>query len=233
MACRMSTDADIMPVVGSLGGYLTTIYGDPQGNTLQAANAVSALGALAGVFAQIQARVMLANGDLPQTQLSLLEVGTQAGEIFYFGDAINACLIEGARNRPSFWNLAAAAARDPAVDQKIDVAEILERTARLVGDPGFGVPRMDKKYMPTENPIAAVRAHSLNILNRFRGFNLDGANTMRVFGTAAQGMSALAAGEYPKPKLKTPLPRLEIVRLYMEAAIPMSRIDLRPLGVGR
>src|SRR5262249_61152057 len=116
----MTRDAITQQANADIGGYIMMKYGGVEGDTLQSANAVSALGALAGVFAQAQARSMLASGALPQTQSSLVEAVTNDGARYYFGDAINACLLEGSRERPSFWNLAAAAAQDPAIGGNVD-----------------------------------------------------------------------------------------------------------------
>ena len=62
---------------------------------------------------------MLRFGVIPQTETTLVEISTKAGDHYYFGDAINACLLEGSEKSPSFWNLSAGAAKDPKIADKI------------------------------------------------------------------------------------------------------------------
>jgi hypothetical protein len=227
----MDIDPKAQQANADIGGYLLMKYGGLDGSSLRAANAVSALGALAGVFAQAQARAMLAAKSLPDAQASLVEVATKDGEVFYFGDAINACLFEGARERPSFWNIAAGVARDPDIGAKVDIAEIAKHTAEALGGPDFGKPRIEARYPLTEMPIDAVKAHALVFLDRFRQTGIDPAQLMIAFGLAAQGIAAFAAGDVAGGAVDVAMTREDIVRLYMESAIPMSKLDLRKLGM--
>src|SRR5262249_32545818 len=114
---------------------------------------------------------------------------------------------------------------------KINPAEIAAHTAHAVGSAGFGVPRIDAKYGLSEMPISAVRAHVLVLLDRFRQIQLPWANLMLAFGAVAQGLAPIAAGEHTNVQVNTAMPRLDIARLYMEAAVPMSKLDLRKLGM--
>lgn len=214
-----------------IGGYILMKYGGAEGETLRAVDAVSALGALAGVFAQAQARAMLASRAMENTESSLVEVRTGDGAAYYFGDAINACLFEGTPERLAFWNLAAGAARDPEVGAKIDLADIAKHTASTLGGPDFGKPRLETKYRLNEMPIDAVRAHSVILLKRFKQIGIDPSQLMIAFGLAAQGIAGFAAGEIAGAAVDAPMPRLDIVRLYIEAAVPMSKLDLRALGM--
>lgn len=109
----MSTEEIVKAATSETGGYILAAYRDKATGVLNAANGVNALGALAGIFAQIQARAMLRLGVIQQTETTLVEVSTKSGAVYYFGDAINACLLEGSKDSPSFWMLSAAAAQDP------------------------------------------------------------------------------------------------------------------------
>jgi len=226
----MQLDAISQQATSDIGGYLLTHYRDANG-TLSAANGVSALGALAGIFAQIQARVMMRVGEIPQVDGALLEVSTNAGELYYFGDAINRCVIEGTREKPSFWNVAAVAAKDQQIAEKIDLADIARRAARDVGSPNFGRPQIDARYRLTEAPRDAVRVHGPVVLQRFLQIQLDPLNLAVVFGSVAQTFAAFAAGEIKDVRVDVQMKRLDIVRLYMEAAIPMSKLDLRAINM--
>lgn len=225
----MNIDPKTQAANADIGGYVLTQY--EQGGVLRAADAVSALGALAGVFAQAQARAMLASGAIVQTGSSLVEATTTDGGRFYFGDAINACLFEGTREQPSFWNIAAGAAKDPSIGEQIDIADIARHTAAVLGSAAFGKPRLDDRYRLNELPIDAVKRHANILLARFKQTHVDPAQLMIAFGLAGQGLAAFAAGEIDGATADTPMQRVDIVRLYMEAAIPMSKLDLRALGM--
>lgn len=226
----MQADAISEQAIAHLGGYILMQYRDARG-TLRAPNAVSALGALAGIFAQVQARALLMTGVIPQTDSTLLEVKTKDGQRFFFGDAINACVMEGNDDYLSFWNLAASAAKDPQVAQKIDVLEMARRTAKAAGGPLYGEPRVDAAIRPSERPIDAVRRHGPILKQHFLDIELDPAKLMLVFGATAQHFAAFAAGEFEDTRVDVPMKRLDIVRLYMEAAVPMSKLDTSTVGM--
>lgn len=227
----MTTDPKVQAATTEVGGFILGTYRDKKTGALRAADGVSALGALAGIFAQVQARAMLQSGAIRQTESTLAEVTTNSGAHYYFGDAINACLLEGTRAQPSFWNLAAGAARDPKIGDKIDVTEIARYAAKEVGGEKFGIPRIDKRYKLSEAPIDAVRAHGPWLLVRFLEFDLDPANLMWVWGSVAQSFAQFAAGEIQEVQCDLAMKRPDIVRLYMETAIPASKLDLRDVGM--
>jgi hypothetical protein len=227
----MKIDETFNKATAEVGGYILGKYRDPKTGVLHAANGVSALGALAGVFAQVQARAMLRSGAIPQTDTTFAEITTTSGAHYYFGDAINACLMEGTREQPSFWNLAGGAAKDAKIAEKVDVVEIARHAAKEVGGSKFGQPRIDKRYNVTELPIAAVKEHGPWLLVRFLEINLDPPKLMPVFGSVAQSFAQFAAGEIKEVRADVPMKRADIVRLYMESAIPMSKLDLRAVGM--
>lgn len=227
----MSTEEIVKACTAEVGGYILATYRDKTTGVLNAANGVSALGALAGIFAQVQARAMLRFGVIPQTEMTLVEISTKSGEHYYFGDAINACLLEGNEKSSSFWNLSAAAARDPKIGDKIKPQEIARRAAKEVGGPDFGRPRIESRYRVSELPADAVRAHGPWLLARFLELNLDPLMLMYVFGSVAQSFAAFAAGEIAEVRADTPMQRADIVKLYMESAIPSSKLDLRAVDM--
>lgn len=227
----MGTEEIVKACTAETGGYILASYRNKQTGVLSAPDGVSALGALAGIFAQVQARAMLRLGVVPQTETTLVEVSTKSGERYYFGDAINACLLEGKENSPSFWNLAAGVARDPKIGDKIDLLEIARRAAKDVGGKDFGKPHIDSRYRITELPFDAVRLHGPWLLARFLELNLDPLLLTYVFGSVAQSFAQFAAGEIKEVRVDLAMKRTDIVRLYMESAIPMSKLDLRAVGM--
>ena len=83
----------------------------------------------------------------------------------------------------------------------------------------------------TELPADAVRAHGPWLLARYLELNLDPLLLMYVFGSVAQSFAAFPAGEIAEVKADTPMKRPDIVRLYMEASIPSSKLDLQAVGM--
>lgn len=227
----MQMDPISQAAIAHLGGYILTAYRDKKG-VLQTANAVSALGGWAGIFAHIQARALIISRVIPQTENTMLEMKMKDGGSYFFGDAINACLLEGGGDTfVAFWNLAAGAARDPHIADKLDVLDIARHTSKSVGTKAFGVPRIDKRYKLTEQPIQAVRTHGPVLLRHFLELKLDPRYLMLVFGATAQHFAVFAAEEARDVRVNVAMPRLEIVRLYMESAVPMSKVDPRTVGM--
>ena len=54
---------------------------------------------------------------------------------------------------------------------------------------------------------------------------------MLVFGLVAQRLTLVASGQQPGFRALPPMPPVEIARLYLESAIPMSKLDLAALGI--
>lgn len=226
----MTTSELIQKATGDIGGFTLTAYRDKRG-VLHAANAVSALGAWAGAFAQAQARAMLLTGALPKKETSLLQVTTKSGETFYYGDAINACLMEGDSKSPSFWQFVGPIAGDAKAASKIDVPEIARRAASDLGTSKFGKPRIDGRYKLSEQPADALRAHGGVLGRRLQEIGVPPTVLMVVFGAVAQSFAKFAAGEVKDLPVNVPMKREDIVRLYMESAIPMAKMDMKALGV--
>jgi len=217
------------PADNYLGTYMLYRYGNG-GKRLRAANAMSALGALAGAFAQIQARAMLTAGTLPASRRLLVEVQTTDGQTFYYGDAINACVLEGDEKHPSLWNYIAAAAKDPRIADKVNLGEMAEHVARTVGTPEFGKPRFGAAFNLTETPLEAVQTHGAQLRSKFRELEVPDTEFVSLFGRVGQALAGFAAGEQGiEPDVK--LPREAGIRLFMEAAVPMSKLQLSRVGL--
>lgn len=226
----MTVQDIIQQAAREVGGFALTIYRDERG-TLHAANAVNAIGTWAGALAQAQARALLLSGDLQNTESSFLEVKTEEGRRYFFGDAINACLLEGDAQRPSFWKMVAPVAQDPDIMEKIDVLEIARRSAKTVGTPDFGQVRTEARYKLTEQPIDALMRHAPVLVRRLAELEVPSTRVMTVLGSAAQSFAAFAAGEIKDVPVNVAMKRQDIVRLYMEAAVPTSKVDMKALGV--
>ena len=125
-----------------IGSYFLTLYGGMKGKLL-ARNAVSAAWRGGGRVRALQARALLCLGRAAKHRALAGGGARRLGKAYYFGDAINACVLEGSEAAPAFWNYVAPIAGDREVAALIDVAEIARHTANTVGGEGFGVPRAE------------------------------------------------------------------------------------------
>lgn len=225
----MTTKDIIQQASREIGGFALTAYRDKKG-VLHAANAVSAIGAWAGALAQAQARALLVTGALPRTDTALLEVKVKSGERYFFGDSINACLLDGDAKSPSFWQMAAPIA-GPGNAANIDVLEIAKHTAGEIGNKTFGKPRVDARYKLSEQPIDALRLHGPVLANRLVEMQLPTTHLMPTFGLVAQSFAQFAAGQVKDAPVNVAMAPVDIVRLYMESAVPMSKLDLATVGM--
>lgn len=170
------------------------------------------LGALGGFACQIAAR----HGGAAGATLAMAE--TTEGRRFFFGDAINAPLLE---DRFSLWSLAAGKAEALGATPP-DPIEIVRHVAASIGTPGFGLPRIPEGHGPAALPADYVRAlwrASASLV----ASRCDAPRDWPVaFGLAVQ-QAMEAAGEVLAPGLA--------LSIVMECAVPMSKLDPAELGL--
>jgi hypothetical protein len=212
-----------------IGGYFLMKYAGPDG-VLRSADLISALGGVSGFFAQLRARDLLKTPAWQARKGALVDAGTQDGAHYVFGDAINVGLYGSSTDGLGLWNYIAPAAGDPKIESKIDLMEIAAHTAATVGDAAFGVPRVPAAYRPSEAPLAALKRDAPILLAEMQRLKVPAEQFVTVFGGAAQKLVPFAAGERDF-KVDAKLPPFEAVRLFMEAAVPMSKIDPASIGV--
>jgi hypothetical protein len=212
-----------------IGGYFLMKYAKPD-STLKSADLVSALGATAGFFAQLRARELLKTPAWQAHQGAWADVETRDGAHYFFGDAINVGLYGSSTDGPGLWNYIAPAAGDPDIERKIDLREIAAHTAATVGDATFGVPRTPPAYAPSEPPLTALKRDAPVLLAEMQRLKAPANQYVTLFGGAAQKLVPFVAGQRSF-KVDTKLPPFEAVRLFMETAVPMSKIDPAAIGV--
>ena len=226
--------------IARVGGYFLTQYGGPDG-PLASTNLISAMGSVSGLFAQLKARALLQSGVWKQDDNSFTRATTADGQTFFFGDAPNVALYGAVSQRLEdhyghgpeglgLWNYVAAAARDPKIGSEVDIGEIAQHTAESLGSSAFGVPRAPAGFQPSEPPLTALGRHARPLWDEFKRLEVSPDDYTRVFGLATQNMIPWTAGERgvaASPKM----PAAIAVRLFMEAAIPMAKVDPHIVGV--
>ena len=175
---------------------------------------LTVVGALAGYAAQ-QAlwEGMVKPGKLAITQ-AFTVVETNSGATYFFGDALDALLASMEPKHLSIWKIVAGGALVSGGDHLPDIGNLLRHCAATVGTSAFGLPRVPDEHLPSILPRAA--------LERF----WPGA---RLFLALAEPLHwpihmAHAAQKLTQAMKGSIAPDLA-VRIIMEAAVPMSRVD--------
>lgn len=175
------------------------------------------LGSLAGFACQISVRMGYQLDPATMQSDPLIRMGGVDGKHYFFGDAINRPLAESSH---SIWSLAAATAQDLGCSDLPDVNEIFKHVTTSAGTDQFGLPRIDKPNTPGETPISYVSKlwpHIYPIAARFCDKPVE---LPILFGLATQQAMI---------QCKTVLDARLALRIVMESAIPMSKID--PAGI--
>lgn len=218
---------DLNHISNEVGGYLLEAYSE--GETMLAVECLSAAGGVLGFLCQMQARARLKAGDYTDVKDALVEVQTKDGQTFYFGQAINDALL-GEISGLGLWSYAAGAADDPEIEGKIDLNGLFGYAAGTVGEQWFGQPRVPEGLTLEEMPIEAVRRHARIVHDRMLFHGVEPKALTQVYGTAAHQLIRGAAGEIPW-NAQPVVPKLAGLKLFMESAVPMSKLDPRAFGV--
>ena len=175
-----------------------------------------ALGALAGYACQANLREQaIARGMNPNAPFQVAK--TKDGKSYYFGDPLNSALAEG---KLSVWSLAAGAAQHNGAKTLPDINEMFQRTASNIGSEKFGVPNLIDGHAAGELPAAYLRSLWPALLPLVKKLAGDPMLWPVVYGFAIQEAMDMA---------KSALPPHIALALTMEAAIPMSKVELSSL----
>jgi hypothetical protein len=203
IAERLPTD----PLIGAkLGGKeINTERG------VHAESLLTALGALAGYACQASVRAAAVASGLPETA-GLITVEAN-GQKFFFGDVLNKPLAESAH---SVWAFAAGAAQEAGCASLLDFKEIFAHVAKSVGGDDFGKPRVTG-HAAQDTPLNFVRALWPALLPLVKKYCPDPERWPALYAVAVYDAIMAARGT---------LDPCLALRIVMESAIPMSKIDL-------
>lgn len=175
---------------------------------------LTALGAIAGFACQMGVR---AESETKGVAPPFTVVTTSDGRNLYYGDALNAPLAEG---RYSIWSLCAGAAQHLGA-QLPDVREIFQHATASAGTPAFGTPRFPGEGRAGDLPINYVRAIWPSVRTILAELCFGPSEWPIAAGLAAQEAILMA---------KATIDPGAAVKIVMESAIPMSKIDPREVG---
>lgn len=175
-----------------------------------------AIGALAGYACQANLRTQALSQGLPETAAFQI-VETTDGKKYFFGDPLNNAL---AGAQYSVWGLAAGAAQHAGANEFPDINEMFGHTASALGGPKFGIPRVPEMHAAGDTPTNYLKALWPALFPTVELCCPNPVDWPILFGLAAQEAIAMA-----NPTIAPDL----ALRIFMESAIPMSKVDLANL----
>lgn len=205
------------PLIGAkLGGkeiFQRLLRGMEDGRGVHVESLLCALGSLAGYSCQANLRAQAVAKGMDETA-ALLTIGGANGKKYFFGDPLNQALAE---SKYSIWSLAAGAAQHNGCTKLPDINGIFAHVTDTVGTDSFGVPRFQEGHNAGDLPINYLKALWPALFPAVKMFCKEPLEWPFLFGVAIQ--EALDAGK----QAVSPDVALQII---MEAAIPMSKVDL-------
>ena len=172
-----------------------------------------ALGALAGYACQANLRAQSLEMGLPEIA-AFTVIDSEDGKKYFFGDPLNQVLAE---SQYSVWGLAAGAAQHNGCHSLPDISEIFGHVSKTVGSIEFGIPRISDGHQPGDTPINYIKVLWPNLLPTIKQFCQKPSEWPILLGLAVQEIMDMSKG------IIAPDLALKIV---MESAIPMSKVDL-------
>ncbi|MES2319377.1 MAG: hypothetical protein V4631_18005 [Pseudomonadota bacterium] len=206
----------IDPLVGAkMGGkeiFARLLRGLQNERGVHVETLLCAAGALAGYACQAGLRSAAgAQGYSEKDVFTIVEAG---GKKFYFGDHLNKPLCE---SQYSVWSLAAGAAQSNGCKELPDLHEIFKHVAASVGEPTFGIPRIPEGHQPGEKPVFFVKLMWPIFEPIVKEFCPDPFEWPIMFGSAIAQVL-----DFSKTVIAPDL----ALRIVMESAVPMSKVDL-------
>lgn len=189
---------------------------------VQQESVLCALGALAGYAAQQAIREAVVKPGKLTLDQAFVVIETRSGEVYFFGELLNAIIVAKDGGKPgvretghaSIWKIVSDAGYEAGAINLPDVTDVIKHCAATVGGAEFGIPRVPDAHMPIVLPRDAV--------SRFWP-----AARRKLAGTEPMSWPlhlAMAAHKLIVDLKHTVRPDIA-VRLVMEAAVPMSKID--------
>ena len=198
-------------------------------------------GALAGFSAQYAIReTIVKTGKLPEHGVgtdfnggAFVEIRTDDGSVYYFGDILNSYLVPTPLNNPDFgpgnhclFNIVGGAvvAAGGRILSQADYSEIFRRTASTIGTPQFGIPMLPNNHSAAMSPVQALKASwptAKTILTRSDPRFFDGVALKSQYCPVVLAVVINGLVQQAKATLDPSL----AMRIVFEAAIPMSKIN--------
>jgi hypothetical protein len=173
---------------------------------------------VAGALTGYAAQQALWEGMVKPGKLAITEafkvVEAPSGETFFFGDTLNGILASMEPKNPSIWKIVAGGTLAAGGEHLPEIGNLFRHCEATAGTSQFGLPRLPDDHLPGMLPRAALDrfwpgARLLLALADPLSWPLHMAHAAQKLMLAMKGSIA--------PDLA--------VRIVMEAAVPMSRVD--------
>ena len=205
---------------GALLGWLSDEL--RRGKQAQPESVLCALGALAGYAAQQAIREAVVKPGKLTLDQAFVVIETRSGEVFFFGDLLNAIIVskDGGRNglresgHASIWKIVSDAGYEAGAINLPDVTDVIKHCAATVGSQEFGIPRAPHAHMPDILPREAVSRFWPAVRRKLAGVE---PMSWPLHLAMAAHMLIVELKDTIRPDIA--------VQLVMEAAVPMSKID--------
>jgi hypothetical protein len=175
---------------------------------------LTVIGALAGYSAQ-QAlwEGMVKPGKLAITQ-AFKVVETNSGGTYFFGEALDTLLTSVEPKHLSIWKIVAGSTITGGGEHLPDIDDLLRHCVATVGTSAFGLPRLPDDHLPSIMPRTALEEY------------WPGARLLLALAEPLHWPLHMANAAHKLIQaMKSSIAQDLAVRIVMEAAVPMSRID--------
>lgn len=176
---------------------------------------LGALGSLAGYSCQASVRAQARSQGLDETARFVRAEGAD-GKVYFFGDALNKPLAEDAY---SVWGIAAGGAQLAGCADIPDPGEVFAHVARTVGSAEFGLPRLPPGHPMHDTPLNYLEAFWPEVFPMISRFCAGPEHWPILLGLAIQEI--MGRGRHA-------LDPCLALKIVMECAVPMSKVDLGP-----
>jgi len=220
-----SRDVAAQLAVGSLVKFFPKSL--TQNGRLQLETLFCTIGALTGFAAQHAVRQeCIVGGNSKENEVFVIAQAPN-GERYFFGDRLNAILVPERAESMTVWTILGGQALKlgAAKSELPDCLDTFERATKTIGTPEFGIPALPPGHKPYLTPRRAIEIFWPTILQVFtREPIVPVPGFSRVPPRHWPLVLASAAASF-MPALKEKLPPTLAMTIFMEAAIPMSKID--------
>jgi hypothetical protein len=180
---------------------------------VHAESILGALGSLAGYSCQMSVRAQARVQGLDETAPFVRARGLD-GKVYFFGDALNRPLAE---DHYSVWSIAAGGAQDAGCMDIPDLGEVFTHVVDTVGGPEFGFPRLPPEHPMHDTPLNYVEVFWPKFFPMISKFCPNPEHWPILMGLAIQDIISLS---------KDVLDPCFALKIVMECAVPMSKVDL-------
>lgn len=201
------------PVIVSREIVSRLLQASADGQGVHIETALSRVAALAGYSCQAAARAEYIDQQ-GRPEGEVFTVAEAQGRRYYFGDLLNLHLV---KEPYSVWGLSNGMAQKLGWQGHVDLDELFDHVVVTVGEPDFGQPRLPEGHGIAEPPLESLKALWPAVLPLLKDCCAGPLEWPITCGLAIQQLMEQA---------KAVLDPGVALRIVMECAVPMSKVDL-------